>query len=166
MGENMKTNIQVGKAYKIEDLLELLEKSPDISLGHIVVAGVHKYYQDKMSLESILLAATKGIEKGYKIPTIYVTVLNITDPFERYRRFKPFYDSIEKDILFAIGQSVHKEIAVAMTGVIDEAKGLGYNDIEKTDQLADLLAGLNIYFRRKDITVGTIGEEYITFKKM
>lgn len=165
MGENMKTSIQIGKTYKIEDLLELL--GSDVRLGHIVVAGVHKYHQDKGNLEDILLAATKGLGKGDKIPTIYVTVLKITDPFERYREFEPFYNSIEKDILFAISQSAHKEIAVSMEGMIDEVKKFRLTETDKIGPLMDLLAGLKIYFSRKGINVGTMsGETYLTFKKV
>jgi len=160
--ENMKSNIQIGKAYKIEELLELL--SPDMQLGHIVVAGTHKYHQDKTSLEDTLLDATRGLGKGEKLPTIYVTVLSIIDPFERYVKFKPFYNSIERDILFAIDQSAHREIAFSMEGVIDEAKNFGHID---TNELSDLLVGLNIYFNRKGIGVGTISDKkYITFSKM
>lgn len=163
--ENMKSSIQVGKAYKIEDLLEVL--GSDVRLGHIVVAGIHKYHQDKRNLEDILLAATKGLGKKDKHPTIYVTVLNIIDPFEKYIRFDPFYNSIERDVLFAIEHSAHREIAVPMQGMIDEAKKFGLVEVDKIGSLMDLLAGLKIYFGRKGMSVGTISNEaYITFKKL
>lgn len=163
--ENMKATIQIGKAYKIEELLEML--GSDVRLGHIVVAGVHKYHQDKRSLEDILLAATKGLGKKDKPPIIYVTVLNVIDPYEKYVRFDSFYNSIERDLLFSIEQSTHKEIAVPMEGMIDEAKKFGITDVEKIHQLMDLLAGLKVYFGRKGVSVGTLsGEKYITFKKL
>lgn len=165
MGENMKIGIQIGKTYKIEDLLELLYS--DMRIGHIVVAGVHKYHQDKSSVEDILLTATKGLGKGDKIPTIYATVLKIADPFEKYRIFEPFYSSIEGDIISSIDQSAHKEIAISVEDMMGEAKKFGLTGIEKTGSLMDLLPGLKIYFNRKGINVGTISaEKYLTFKKV
>lgn len=160
-------NMEIGKTYKIEDLIEELEKTPDIQLGHIVIAGIHKYHQNKRNLEDILMAAMIGIAKEEKPPVINVTVLSIINPFERYVRFIPFYNSIERDILYDVEKSLRGEIAISMENMIEEVKKFGITNIEEKKQFNEFLSGLKIYFMRKKIVVDTISSgKYLTFKKV
>lgn len=164
--------LETGKSYNIDYVIQELEKAPDIQLGHIVVVMTreHKYHVSKLQLEDIAKKIKRKIVEGGKeyekvgkrfVPLTDITILSITDPFEKYRKYDKFYLSLEPQIVKGIADSKKDSVAAPTEVLIREARKIVTIDDEK-----EFLGGLGMFFKRRGITTNPIQEgKYILFEK-
>jgi hypothetical protein len=170
--EMISTKLEIGRSYPINYVINELEKSPDVQLGHIVVMHEHLYHVNKFKLEGVAKKIQKMVAEGGKeyekrgkkfVPTSDVTILAIIDPLKRYDKYVKFYQSLEPEIVKGIEDSKRDSIAAPTEAIINEAKKTG---IEIGDE-EEFLDGLGLYFRRREINTSPISDaKYILFEKI
>lgn len=165
--------LEIGKPYNIDYVIKELEKAPEVQLGHIVVHVLHEhvYHVNRLKLEGISKKIKKIIaERGKEyerigkkfIPVSDITILSIIDPYARYEKYNKFYIALESQILKGIKESKRDQVAAPVEAIINEARKMVVVEDEK-----ELLNGIGIYFRRKEIATSPVSEgKYILFEKL
>lgn len=169
--DNLK--FEIGKSYNIDYVIQELEKAPEVQLGHIVVAMTkeHKYHVNKLQLQELSKKIKDAIAKGGKdyekigkkfVPLTDITILAVIDPYDKYKKYGRFYTGIEGQIVKGVEESEKGQIAAPTEAIISEARKVV--EFEHED---DLLNGMAIYFRRRDINTRQISDgKYILFEKI
>lgn len=176
LGGNMSLNdikLEIGKSYNIDYVIRELEKTPEVQLGHIIVAMTreHKYHVNKLQLEELARNMKRKIDEGGKeyekvgkkfVPLTDITILSIIDPYTKYEKYNKFYTSLEPEIIKGIEESKKESVAAPTDAIINEARKLGIV-IENEGEFLD---GMGMFFRRRNITTNPISAgKYILFEK-
>lgn len=157
-------DIKVGKTYPIKHLIEELKKYPDIKLGHIFVLNAHEYRLGVAELDTLQKrienaernrAEIYDIAGKRRINPFEITILDIMDPYLKYKKYEKFYEGLYKQIESAIEESPTGAVLSPSANILEEARKEGLR-IEKD---RDLFDGMAIYFDRGDMDAVRVVKE-------
>ena len=157
-------DIKVGKTYPIKHLIEELKKYPDIKLGHIFVLNAHEYRLGVAELDALQKRIEKAerehseiydISGKRRINPFEITVLDIMDPYLKYKKYEKFYEELYKQIEKAIEESPTGAVLSPSANILEEARKEGLR-IEKD---RDLFDGMAMYFGRREMDAVRVVKE-------
>lgn len=83
--------------------------------------------------------------------------------YEEYRLYTGFYDDFFRQIIQGMADSNKDDIAAPINSIIEEGQKTGYVSIGKEK---DFLKGMELYFKIRGVSIGTVDDTYLVFRKM